>query len=75
MAFVDFEGIIKTVKSSQLFQKARASLGSSKRLGVSQEDADSFMGVLGALNKLTLTARKVPGENVLESEVLLTIQK
>lgn len=73
--FFDFRGVIKSVVQSSSFKKLHTSLAANPKPGSSSADLDSFLTALGTLNRFTSTIHKVPGEDVLESQALLTIEE
>ena len=73
--FVNFRGVVKSVVQSSSFKKLHTSLASNPKPGFSSADLDSFLAALGTLNKFTLTTHKASGEDVLESQALLTIEE
>jgi hypothetical protein len=67
--------MIKNVIQSSIFKKFHENLEARSILGFSSADLNSLMAALGTLDKCTITNYKVLGQNVLESQALLTIKE
>jgi hypothetical protein len=75
ISFFDFGGLIKGITRSAMFKNLHTSLEASPNPNFSSSDLDSILSALGSLKKFAVTIHKVPGEDVLESQAVLTIDE
>ena len=73
--FLDFQGLVNSIARSSSFKQFRPMLEKDPKHGISGADLDLFITALGTVHQLTATVHKVPGEDVLESDAVLTIQE
>lgn len=75
ISFLDFGGLIKGITRSVMFKNLHAGLEANPNPNFSSSDLDSILSALGSLKKFAVTIHKIPGEDVLESQAVLTINE
>lgn len=75
ISFLDFAGLMKSITRSAMFKNLHTSLEASPNPNFSSNDLDLILSALGSLKKFAVTIHKIPGEDILESQAVLTIDE
>jgi len=75
MFYLDFRSMVNNIAHSSSFKKFQPMLMNNPKLGLSGGDLDLVIAALSTMRQFTATIHKVPGEDALESQALLTIEE
>ncbi|MFA5117024.1 MAG: DUF3352 domain-containing protein [Candidatus Omnitrophota bacterium] len=75
MFYLDFRSMVNNLAHSSSFKKFQPMLINNPKLGLSSGDLDLVIAALSTMRQFIATVHKIPGEDALESQGILTIEE